>query len=75
MASELRRYATVIEGGKMRRNLLLAAVVLYGSSLTFPDRAGAGEKPKGITWQDYTQATAVAKKTHKPVLVDFWRPG
>lgn len=70
MASELRRYATVIEGGRMRRNLLLAAVVLYGSSLTF-----AGDQPKGITWQDYTRATAVAKKTHKPVLVDFWRPG
>jgi len=66
---------TVKEEGRMRRNLLLAAVVVYGSSLVFPDRAGAGEKLKGITWQDYAQATAVAKKTHKPVLVDFWRPG
>ncbi|MCI0330858.1 MAG: hypothetical protein L0196_07900 [candidate division Zixibacteria bacterium] len=62
----------------MRRNLLLAAGVLFGSSLTF-----AGDKSKeiypeqgrGIAWQDYTQATATAKKAHKPVLVDFWRPG
>lgn len=53
----------------MLRNLLLAAVVLYGSSLTFAD------DHKGIAWQDYTQATAAAKKANKPVLVDFWRPG
>ncbi len=54
----------------MRRKLLLAAVVLYGSSLVF-----AGDKPKGIAWQDYARATAAAKKANQPVLVDFWRPG
>jgi len=52
----------------MRLNLLLAAGILYGSSLTF------AADPKGIAWQDYAQATAEAKKAHQPVLIDFWRP-
>ena len=53
----------------MRRKWLVAAGVLFGSSLTF-----AGDH-KGIAWQDYTKATAAAKRAQKPVLVDFWRPG
>lgn len=54
----------------MRRSLLFAAGVFCGSSLAL-----AADKPKEITWQDYTQATTAAKKTHQPVLIDFWRPG
>jgi hypothetical protein len=57
-------------GRLTKMNTLLLAGVLY---LSVP--AVADEKSKEIAWQDYTQATAAAKKANKPVLIDFWRPG
>ena len=69
MAEKEPMTTTKVQSG-LRLNLLLAAVVFCGASLVF-----AGGQPKGIKWQDYKQATAVAKKRHLPVLVDFWRPG
>ena len=51
-------------------NILLVAGVLYWSV-----PAVADEKSKEIAWQDYAKATAEAKKSNKPVLIDFWRPG
>ncbi|MCI0405371.1 MAG: thioredoxin family protein [candidate division Zixibacteria bacterium] len=54
----------------MKLAIVFAAAFLCGASLAF-----AGEKSKDIAWQDYTEAVAAAKKSNKPVLLDFWRPG